>query len=253
MIEETDAFRTHGAVCRNEIGYRVEDFHAIRLQERGLAANTAPKNGEKGKGGKGRKSAKAAAAAAATAASAGTADASATGTPNGNRGDRRNGAAVPATPGNGAAKSANTDGGKSDGAGDESLTEDDGPGGDRTGDGSDGGGAEDEEQGGDDGEDEDVAKDGMNAWWNFMYFSRVGLRRFLGMDSLGRRYWLMAGRAGAYQVRHHTSSQPRRRCRAGVNVNVNVSTLGACGAVRVAGLSVLSGPRMRVCPCLACV
>eukprot|EP00892_Ulva_mutabilis_P009775 jgi/Ulvmu1/716/UM010_0088.1 len=194
-------------LLRNEIGYRVEDFHAIRLQERGLAATAAPKNGEKGKGGKGRKGSKAAAAAAAaapaTAVSGGTGDGSATATPNGSRGDRRNGAAVPTTTGDGAAKSTNTDGGKSDGVDDDTMTEDGSPRASRQGDGDGPGGEDEEETGeaeGEEGEDEDVAKDGMNAWWDFMYFSRVGLRRFLGMDALGRRYWLMAGRAGAYQV-----------------------------------------------------
>jgi hypothetical protein len=43
--------------------------------------------------------------------------------------------------------------------------------------------------------------EGIGLWWAWAYNSRTGLRRSLGTDSLGRRYWLMAGRAGAYQVR----------------------------------------------------
>ena len=41
-------------------------------------------------------------------------------------------------------------------------------------------------------------------WWAWAYNARTGLRRCLGTDSLGSRYWLMAGRAGAYQVRLRT-------------------------------------------------
>lgn len=185
-------------VCRNEIGYRVEDFHAIRLQERGLAANTAPKNGEKGKGGKGRKGSKAGVAAAATAAPAAS---GVTAALNGSRGDRQSGAAAPATPANGTTSRSDADAGKSDAADDDSMTEDDRSAGGPAGAAVDGG--EDGEEGvpEDDVEDDAAAADGMKAWWDYMYFSRVGLRRFLGMDAMDRKYWLMAGRAGAYQVR----------------------------------------------------
>lgn len=41
---------------------------------------------------------------------------------------------------------------------------------------------------------------GIGSWWAWAYNARTGLRRCLGTDTLGRRYWLMAGRAGAYQV-----------------------------------------------------
>lgn len=185
-------------LCRNEIGYRVEDFHAIRLQERGVAANTAPKNGEKGKGGKGRKGSKAAGAATAAAAPAAAGVAAAL---NGSRGDRQSDAAAPGTPANGTTSPSDADAGKSDAADDESMTEDDGAAEGPAVEAADG--SEDGEEGGpeDDAEDDAAAADGMKAWWDFMYFSRVGLRRFLGVDALDRKYWLMAGRAGAYQVR----------------------------------------------------
>ena len=45
------------------------------------------------------------------------------------------------------------------------------------------------------------AAHGIGCWWAWAYNARTGLRRCLGTDALGRRYWLMAGRAGAYQVR----------------------------------------------------
>ena len=51
-----------------------------------------------------------------------------------------------------------------------------------------------------------AAAHGIGYWWAWAYKARTGLRRCLGTDALGRRYWLMAGRAGAYQVRcvlHH--------------------------------------------------
>lgn len=171
----------------------MEDFHAIRLLERGVAANAAPKNGEaKPKGGKGRKGSKAAASAAAAEPAAQL---------NGSRTARNSGSGAPATPATGTGSRSDADGGKTDAADDDSMTEDGGSGGGQR-DGGAGGGDEEEEGGGEDASAEDAAAaEGMREWWHFMYHSRVGLRRFLGMDSLGRKYWLMAGRAGAYQVR----------------------------------------------------
>lgn len=172
----------------------MDDFHVIRLQERGLAANNAPKNGEKGKGGKGRKGSK-----AATANAGG--DGAVLSPLNGSR---QGGAATMGAPRNGSSSSPAGDGAaKSDGADDESMTEDDGSGDDDRS-GSGGRGDEDDDaDGGQAAEVDAAAAAGMQAWWDFMYYSRVGLRRFLGMDATGRKYWLMAGRAGAYQVRLH--------------------------------------------------
>jgi hypothetical protein len=45
-----------------------------------------------------------------------------------------------------------------------------------------------------------AGSEGIGRWWAWAYNARTGLRRCLGTDTLGRRYWLMAGRAGAYQV-----------------------------------------------------
>jgi hypothetical protein len=64
---------------------------------------------------------------------------------------------------------------------------------------------DDDDEAGEEEDEEDTAElkeaaVGMANWLLWVYNSRIGLRRSLGTDALGRRYWLMAGRFGAYQV-----------------------------------------------------
>jgi hypothetical protein len=79
-----------------------------------------------------------------------------------------------------------------------------GPHGDSGDDGSDmdvGTPAVSGDEGWGEGESEDTEGHTVGAWWQFAQKARCGLRRWLGEDALGRRLWLLAGRAGAFQVR----------------------------------------------------